>query len=58
MPSIWDGQALSPETQMPQIMQNVQQEQTGGWTFPEFSTLQEALDAARARSDALNRWRK
>lgn len=49
-PTIWGGKVLDPRTQYDQIMQNMQQDQARGWTFPNFDTLSEAENAAVERS--------
>lgn len=58
VPSIWNGMALDPRTQWEQIMQNVQQQQAKGWTFPNFGSFPEAKQAAQERSQFLNILRK
>jgi hypothetical protein len=57
VPSIWNGKALDPRTQWPEILKNVQSQQASGWVFPNFDSLQEAEKAAVERSKFLNQLR-
>lgn len=52
IPSIWNGRRFDPETQEDQI---VEEALRSGQAFPSFNSIEEAVSAAQARSDALGR---
>lgn len=54
VPSIYGGKIYDPEKQFDVIRQNVQQQSQQGFRFPNFPTVEEAENAARARSEYFN----
>jgi len=54
VPTIYDGKIYDPEKQFPEIQKYVQQQAATGFRFPNFSTVEEAVSAAQARSEYFN----
>lgn len=59
MPTIWGGQRYDPQSdsEWNTILQNYQSAQQQGWQFPQFNTVDEAVEAAKDRSMYLNQLR-
>ena len=54
VPSIHGGVIYNPETQFQQIKQAVQQKHQEGFKYPNFPSVEEAVTAAKARSQHFN----
>lgn len=55
VPTIYEGKIYDPETQFPEIQRYVQQQAATGFRFPNFPTADEAVAAAKARSEYFNK---
>ena len=54
VPTIYGGQIYDPEKDFETIKQNVQQQSAQGFRFPNFPSIDEAVQAAQARSQYFN----
>lgn len=56
MPTIWGGQRYDPQSESGwnNILQNYEAAKQQGWQFPQFNTVEEAVEAAKDRSQYLN----
>ena len=54
VPTIYEGTIYDPETQFQDIQRYVQQQAAQGFRFPNFPTADEAVAAAKARSEYFN----
>ena len=54
VPTIYEGKIYDPETQFSEIQRYVQQQAATGFRFPNFPTADEAVAAAKARSEYFN----
>ena len=56
MPTIWGGQRYDPQSDadFDMIMHNYSIAKQQGWQFPQFNTVDEAVEAAKDRSQYLN----
>jgi len=54
VPSIYDGVIYDPDKQFDVIRERVQKQAQTGFTYPNFPTVEEAVTAAKARSEYFN----
>ena len=54
VPTIYGGKIYDPEKQFSEIQKFVQQQASQGFKFPNFPTVEEAVSAAKARSEYFN----
>lgn len=54
VPTIYEGKIYDPEKDFPVIQQYVQKQAAEGFRFPNFPTVDEAVAAAKARSEYFN----
>ena len=54
VPSIYDGVIYDPDKQFDVIRERVQKQAQTGFKYPNFPTLEEAVTAAKARSEYFN----
>jgi len=55
VPSIYGGVIYDPDKQFDVIRQNVQKQTKQGFKFPNFQTIEKAVEAAKARSEYFNK---
>ena len=55
VPSIYGGVIYDPDKQFDVIRQNVQKQAKQGFKFPNFQTIEKAVEAAKARSEYFNK---
>jgi hypothetical protein len=58
-PTVWNGKRYDPrkDEDYTEIIRNVDEEKTKGWRFPEFKTVDEAVTAAKDRSEYIGKLR-
>ena len=56
MPTIWGGKRYDPQSDADWdvVMQNYDAARQQGWQFPQFNTVDEAIEAAKDRSQYIN----
>ena len=59
MPTIWNGKRLNPDDakEYDQILQHFEKAKAEGWQFPEFDNVDDAVAAAKDRSEYINKLR-
>ena len=59
-PTVWNGKRYDPtkEEERAEILRNVEEAKTKGWRFPEFNTVDEAVNAAKDRSKYIGKLRR